>query len=681
MTSPWPGSYTLKIKNIGDEPLTNIYVTQTFGNYPLSFGFTTIPTLAPGQEITNLSASSGATCFDVSQAMVHATTTGGSEITDLSADPNYYVSPGYGTYYNDSYTTSYYQSYATAVQQGTYQDLNNNSIVDVGDAVFYTYSMNSSEYPNQIDINDDNAVVSNITYSGFETTASGIHYITQNEVNSGYVYNNSYVSYLDYCQINNTIEFTDESQCYLCPNPNYANVITKLNDLGPHTITGNVKLNLNNDNCTTGINFPYRRVTNDNGQDIYTTFTNTNGNYQIIVPNMGINNDLVATNGLNNAFTSNPASINFWTYNSPNPINYGNNDFCLSPTTNYSDLSVSMHNVNQAIPGNTAGYYISFWNNGTTNLSGSIVLTFDNGKLTFNNASPAQNSTTANTLIWNYTNLQPFEHHNIALTFNVLTPPTVNVNDLLNFTVVANPIAGDNTPTNNTFSWEQTVRSSFDPNDKTVIEGEYITTAEANNYLTYVTRFQNNGTANATTVVIKEMLDAKLDWNTFEPISSSHQANIQLKNGNDLTYTFSNIDLPYESANEPASHGWMAYRIKPKSDFAIGDIASSNSNIYFDYNQPILTNTVTTEMVALEIPDNIKDNFILYPNPAADYLTIEMVHPMNAYYKIFDINGKLLQSNAIENMRPIDLSIFQSGFYFLTIQTWRGSANYKLIKI
>jgi uncharacterized repeat protein (TIGR01451 family) len=307
-------------------------------------------------------------------------------------------------------------------------------------------------------------------------------------------------------------------------------------------------------------------------------------------------------------------------------------------------------------------------------------MTFDNGKLTFTNAAPAQNSATANTLTWNYTNLLPFESRYINLSFGVLTPPTVNTNDLLNFTVVGNPIAGDSNTANNTLVWDQIVRSSFDPNDKTVIEGAYITTAEANNYLTYVTRFQNTGTANATTVVIKETLDADLDWNTFEPIAASHEANIQLRYGYDLTYTFSNINLTYESANEPASHGWMVYKIKPKSNFSIGDIASSSSDIYFDYNLPILTNTVTTEMVALSISENIKNNFALYPNPTSGYFTITMQTEMNADYQIFDINGKLLQTNSIESRKPIDISTFQNGFYFVTINTEQGKATYKLVK-
>jgi uncharacterized repeat protein (TIGR01451 family) len=295
-------------------------------------------------------------------------------------------------------------------------------------------------------------------------------------------------------------------------------------------------------------------------------------------------------------------------------------------------------------------------------------------------ASPTQNSNVASTITWNYTNLLPFEYRYIDLSLNVLIPPTVNVNDSLAFTVVANPTAGDNVPTNNTLSWNQTVRSSFDPNDKTVIEGATITTAQTTNYLTYVTRFQNTGTANATTVVVQETLDPKLDWNTFEPIASSHTSNIQIKNGNQVTYTFSNIDLPYEGANAAASHGWMSYRIKPKNNVVVNDIMSSKSEIYFDYNAPILTNTVSTQVTALGTADYIKSNFKVYPNPAANYLIIEANASMEAHYQIMDVNGKVLQFDTIESLKPIDISSLQSGFYLVNITTNQGKATYKLIK-
>lgn len=669
--------FNISIKNTGEETLTNVYVTEEIlgPNAPMQFSFSSIVTLSPGEEVTNLQAFKfGISCFDQSQLKVHATTASSIEITDLSADPYAEYQAGVmGSYYNDLITQTQYYSFSYGTQDGIYNDLNNNSIIDIGDVINYTYNVSSDGFSGQIF--DDNAIVTdpNISSSNYSTT--GIHYLTQADVDFGYVYNSSSYYVDGPC---GTIggQFYDSSSCF-CPNPTGANIVTQLTSLLPNQISGTVKFNDNNDNCTSGINWPNRRVSTTDGTYTYASYTNSSGNYHILIPNVNSYNTNALSN-LNANFSSNPTSINI--ISSGSGVDYNNTNFCISSATNYADLSVNMYNINQAIPGNAATYRIYYHNNGSTNLSGSIQLTFDNGKLTFANAVPSQNSSTANTLTWNYTNLLPFQWQYISLSFNVLTPPTVNTNDILTFTVNGNPTAGDNNITNNTYSWNQTVRSSFDPNDKTVIEGTQISLSQASNYLTYVTRFQNTGTANATTVVIKETLDSKLDWNTFEPIDSSHASNIQIRNGNEVTYTFSNIDLAYSSANEAASHGWMVYRIKPKNNVIVGDVMSSNSSIYFDYNLPIITNMVSTTVTALATNDFIKNNFTVYPNPATNYLVIKADANIDAQYEIIDINGKLLLNDAVESMNPININSLQSGFYFLNIKTNQGKATYKFIK-
>jgi uncharacterized repeat protein (TIGR01451 family) len=668
--------YNINIKNTGDETLTNVYVTNIDPTNLITFNFSTIASLAPGEEVLNLQGDKfGVFCYDESQIMVHATAASSiPEITDLSSDPLRFDVNGLpGDYYNDFTTITNYYNFIIGQQEGTYFDANNNSIVDVGDVVNYTYYVNSNTGMG-VEIFDNNAILAESFFPNGYGNTVGIHYLTAADVALGYVYNSANIIGYGPCDVGGY--FYDPSPC-ACPNPNSASVVTPLTTDLPNQISGKVKFNSANDNCTTGLDFPYRRVDTTDGTYTYSTYANNTGDYHILIPNTG-NYATAALTSLSSNFSSNPASVSVTS--SGTGIDYNNTNFCISSATNYTDLYVNMFNVNQAIPGNVATYRIYYRNNGSTNLNGSIQVTYNNAKLTFAGAIPSTNSSTPSTLTWNYTNLLPFEERYLELSLNVLIPPTVNVNDVLPFTVVANPTAGDNVPINNTLSWNQTVRSSFDPNDKTVIEGATISTTQATNYLTYVTRFQNTGTANATTVVIKETLDPKLDWNTFEPIASSHTSNIQIKNGNQVTYTFSNIDLPYETANEAASHGWMAYRIKPKSNVVIGDIMSSKSDIYFDYNAPIITNTVNTQVTALGTADFIKNNFKLYPNPAANYLVIEANVSEEAHYQIMDVNGKLLLSDTIESLKPIDISTLQGGFYMVNIITHQGKATYKLIK-
>lgn len=667
--------FQFQIKNYGEETLTNIYVTNLddpgstnvdiFDN--LTPPATSIASLQPGQEDTiTFYGFKTAFCFDASQTMVHATTASNTEITDLSDNDSYY---------EDGYTYSQYFPSDFGDQDGIYQDLNGNNIVDVGDVINYTYSIFSNE-PGMYTIYDNNAIIANSSGVGsFQTT--GFHYITNEDVVLGYVYNSSYFVNDGSCFPGMQLPFFDGSYCNGCPNPSNSNIVTKLTSLLPNSISGNVKFNANNDNCATGVNYPLRRVTTTSSSISYTSYTNSSGNYSILIPNAGLYSTS-ANENLNANLTSNPSSVSV--VSSGENQNYNNTNFCISSATNYADLMVVLIPNGQARPGFATNYTIMLRNDGSTSLNGTIVLTYENGKMTFNSASPTTNASTVNSLTWNYSNLLPFEYQFIYLTFTVAAPPTVNTGDTLAFTLVGNPIAGDAVPANNTFALTQPVFSSYDPNDKTVLEGSSITLPQASRYLHYLTRFQNTGTANATTVVLKETLDAKLDWTTFEPLSSSHNYNVQIRNGNELTVTYSNIDLAYSSANEPASHGYFAYRIKPKNTVVVGNSFSSDAKIYFDYNPFIQTNSVTTTINALSTSDFEKNNFAVYPNPANNFITISSELSIDATYEISDFNGKLLSRGKVENNREIDISQLQTGFYLISISSDNQKQTFKIIK-
>ncbi|MBL0238184.1 MAG: hypothetical protein IPQ02_16730 [Saprospiraceae bacterium] len=60
-----------------------------------------------------------------------------------------------------------------------------------------------------------------------------------------------------------------------------------------------------------------------------------------------------------------------------------------------------------------------------------------------------------------------------------------------------------------------------------------------------------------------------------------------------LEVYFKNIFLPDSSVNEIASHGFVQFAIRPNATnepFTLRNKAS----IYFDYNTPVLTNSIST---------------------------------------------------------------------------------------
>jgi uncharacterized repeat protein (TIGR01451 family) len=683
-------SYSFSIKNKGDETLTDIYVSNlpsnsSFGTFPFlniqnnqnsSFPLAHITSLAPGQEDTyTFTGSSFQPCSISNQAMVIATTSNGTKIIDLSDSNNYY---------SNIPTTPIYAPFINFSCDGIYQDANGNNVVDIGDVVNYTYQLNSFPDPSFINfiLIDSNVVIANPNGNNQSFSTTGVHTIIQNDIDLGYVTNSPSINFTQSpCNILPfNIHFYDPSPCNNCPTPincyNGGCIVTRISPVLPNLISGNVNFNINNDNCTTGIGYPNKLVTTTSGVNTYGTFTNNNGNYSLYIPNSGSFNTNALAN-LGSGLTSNPTSVT--QVSSGENMNYPAT-FCISSATNVNDLSVVLIPIDHARPGFQSSYVLRYKNNGTSSLNGTVQLNYTNGKLSFSGSNYAQDATTANSLTYNFTELLPYQYRDIYINFNVLAPPTVNQGDILTFTTVGTITVTDVNTTDNTYVLNQSVVNSFDPNNKTVLEGATITAAQATRPLHYITRFQNTGTFAANTVVLKEILDADLNWNTFEPIGSSHNYRIQIKNGNQVTVTFGAINLINSSANEPASHGWFAYKIKPKSTFAVGNIASSNASIYFDYNLPIVTNTVNTQISTLANAPFDKNNFKIYPNPANTYFVIASNITESSTYELVDVNGKTLSSGAVENLKPIDISELASGFYFVNIKNQDSKQTYKIIK-
>ncbi len=270
-------------------------------------------------------------------------------------------------------------------------------------------------------------------------------------------------------------------------------------------------------------------------------------------------------------------------------------DFCLTPNTTINDVSVMIAPLEEPRPGFEMSYELVYKNIGTEVLSGSASLNFDDQQLTFLNATETPTAQSNNQLTFDYTDLQPFEIRKVQLDFEVMQPPIVEAGDSLILTASIEPLAGDFTPNDNFYELKNEVINSFDPNDIIVLEGDSVSIQQVDEYLHYVIRFQNVGTASAINVEILTYLDSKLDAESLEVLSSSHFLRTEVLNTSNYNFIFENINLSDSTSNEPASHGFLVYRIKMKS-FAIdpGDVINNSAAIYFDFNSPIFTNTVFT---------------------------------------------------------------------------------------
>src|SRR4030095_2424669 len=109
-------------------------------------------------------------------------------------------------------------------------------------------------------------------------------------------------------------------------------------------------------------------------------------------------------------------------------------------------------------------------------------------------------------------------------------------------------------------------------------------------WLTYTIRFQNTGTDTAFTVVLRDTLDADLDWASMQIVAASHAlTRIQVDTAGEATFRFSRILLPDSNVNEPASHGFVKYRIAPVDGAPDWTTITNSASIYFDLNAPVVT--------------------------------------------------------------------------------------------
>ncbi len=139
----------------------------------------------------------------------------------------------------------------------------------------------------------------------------------------------------------------------------------------------------------------------------------------------------------------------------------------------------------------------------------------------------------------------------------------------------------------------QEVVAAYDPNDKKASPKGYMDQhlIEANTELEYRIRFQNTGTATALNVVLIDTISPHLDLASFRPGTSSHPYEIEMEGDNLIRFVFDNIMLPDSNANEPASHGFVTFEIDQKPDNPIGTLLENYADIYFDFNDPVRTDT------------------------------------------------------------------------------------------
>jgi len=229
-----------------------------------------------------------------------------------------------------------------------------------------------------------------------------------------------------------------------------------------------------------------------------------------------------------------------------------------------------------------------------------------------------------------------------------------------------------------------TVTNSYDPNDKLVWPKGVGTDGniQPGTELRYVLRFQNTGTDTAFNVVVVDTLSQFLELESLELGLGSHPYRLSVtgKGRPVLNFHFDNILLPDSNRNEPESHGQVSFTIKHKASLPLGTRIENFTDIYFDFNDPIRTNTTLNTLWRPTIVQGVVDTVFeidqsvvsvirkvgsvlkLVPNPASGKVEVLTQRPGSII--VFDAQGRIVLTTESKTAQyTLDISVLRPGIY------------------
>ncbi|MBL8011571.1 MAG: DUF11 domain-containing protein [Flavobacteriales bacterium] len=281
-------------------------------------------------------------------------------------------------------------------------------------------------------------------------------------------------------------------------------------------------------------------------------------------------------------------------------------------------------NAGRARPGFDHRAYGVITNN-SLHTTGPITATLTVApELTYLGAVPVPQQVSGQTITWQLPAMGPNGQRILAV--DLSTPPDPQLlGTAIPYTFSFTQDSAEVSLVNNTSTVTYSIVGAYDPNIMEVSPSPYFHLLN-DTVLNYTIHFQNTGSAEATNVVVRDTLPAALDLSTFELGTRSHPCTYSLSGNGLLTFTFTNINLPDSTSDEPGSHGHVSFRIKPGPGLFVGQQITDQADIFFDFNPPIRTPdaTVIVTDVAMLQPDGTDADLRVFPVPTSSELTIAL---------------------------------------------------------
>ncbi|MCB0521358.1 MAG: T9SS type A sorting domain-containing protein [Saprospiraceae bacterium] len=227
-----------------------------------------------------------------------------------------------------------------------------------------------------------------------------------------------------------------------------------------------------------------------------------------------------------------------------------------------------------------------------------------------------------------------------------------------------------------------TISGPYDPNDKQGFPLGYGDhhQIEPGTPIEYLIRFQNTGNDTAETVVIRDTLSQWLDPLSIVPGAASHPYRFEyFGEGGNIKFVFENINLLDSLLNEPASHGFVSFKVWPRHDVPLGTDIFNTAAIFFDYNPPIFTNTtqhrIDTGFVFVDVWTPLRQGLELnaFPNPMSDRVNIEikgLAAGQQVELQLLDITGRpVYQKTDTTDRFVVFRNALVPGVYFIRVKS------------
>lgn len=366
----------------------------------------------------------------------------------------------------------------------------------------------------------------------------------------------------------------------------------------------------------------------------------------------------------------------------------GNNFYVTYPPQQHN-CSVAAWSSGTARPLIPRLYTVRVYNNGSYPESGTATLQYNQYISNVVQNTPwALHDVATRTITWNYSNLAPGASisFNVYLTLDAAAPLGQYV-----YTYSAITMNGvtDACPSDNTYDWIQMITNSYDPNAKAVnVPDQFEVNTEADSTLTYRIDFQNTGTDTAYAVVLKDAIDlSKFEINSINPLYATHPFRMEREGNNVVVFRFDNIYLPHAAIDEPGSHGYVVFTIRMRGGLPVGTTVENTADIYFDYNEAIITNTTSNTILEPNSVPTVNLAHLaasLQPNPSQSTTTLlyNLPNASAVNITVTDLMGRTVQTvanNAIQaaGEHQLSLTSLNAGTYLVQIRTNEGIAVLK----